>query len=307
MKKTIGTLVSVIVLVASVSGIALAQGGRRPANDDLAAAVAIAELPFSATVNTKGASLEPDEVQPSCRRIRSSVWYSVTGAGAGLQIAQLSSTFPAALAVYEQTPEALVETACMADRASIEMELKVESSKTYMVQLGSTARKQGKADLSLTPSPWKEISLFDQTFSREGEEQHVPILKVKGAPRETNPSMYDVTVQISEQVPVTVGVFTFGLVTQEIEQELVRIPASATEVTMKVTGRYDSSQYSCAADDGADTCYAGIPLKDLGWLTGGDGSRAELVVSIRAERNGEVLIERTQTVPYAGQILGLLP
>ena len=305
MKKAAGALISALLVVGSVPGMALAGGPRRPANDDLAGAIAISELPFTTSVSTKGASVQKNELQPSCQSMRSTVWYRFTAPETMALEVQVISSFSSALAIYEESAEALLETGCL--KGSSTGRFDIEANKTYLVQLGSTGREQGRADLSLVPSVWKEVSLFEHTYEREADEQHIPVAKVSGAPRETNPTMYDVTFGIGDQTPTTVGLMTFGLVTQKIEHELLRIPASTHRVTLKIVGRYDSSQYTCAADDGNGGCYAGSPLNDLGWLSGGEGSRAELVVTVMAERNGEVLIHRTQALPYAGQLFGLLP
>ena len=305
MKKAAGVLISALLVVGSVPGMALAGGPRRPANDDLAGAVAIAELPFTTAVSSKGASVEKNELQPSCQSMRSTVWYRFTAPETMALDVQVVSKLSWALAIYEETAEAPVETGCLTGSPTGRFD--IEADKTYLVQLGNTGREQGRADLSLVPSVWKDVSLFEHTYERNAEEQHIPLLKVSGTPRETNPSMYDVTFGVSQQTPMTIGVMTFGLVTQKIEQELLRIPASSHRVTLKIVGRYDSSQYTCAADDGNGGCYAGSPLNDLGWLSGGEGSRAELVVTVLAERNGEVVAHRTQALPYAGQVFGLLP
>lgn len=305
MKKAAGALISALLVVASVPGMALAGGPRRPANDDLAGAVLITELPFTASVSNKGASVRKNEVQPSCQTMRSTVWYRFAAVETMALEVELTSAFSSAIAIYEETADSLLETGCL--QGSPTGEFDVESGKSYLVQLGSAGKAQGRVDLSVAPSVWKEVSVFEHTYEREAEEQHIPIVKVTGAPREANPSMYDVTMGIGDQTPTTIGLMTFGLVTQKIEQELLRIPASTHRVTLKIVGRYDSSQYTCAADDGNGGCYAGSPLNDLGWLSGGEGSRAELVVSVLAERNGEVVAHRTQALPYAGQIFGLLP
>lgn len=305
MKKAAGAFISALLVAASVPGMALAGGPRRPANDDLAGAVSITELPFTSSVSTRGASVEKSELQPSCQSMRSTVWYRFTAPETMKLDVQVVSSFSSALAIYEETIDAALETGCLKGSATGRFD--VEADKTYLVQLGSTGREQGRADLSLVPSVWKEVSIFEHTYEREAEEQHIPVVKVSGAPREANPSMYDLTLTMGQQTPTTVGLMTFGLVTQKIEQELLRIPASSTRVTLKIIGRYDSSQYTCAADDGNGGCYAGSPLNDLGWLSGGEGSRAELVVSLLAERNGEVVAHRTQALPYAGQVFGLLP
>ncbi|MDQ3957623.1 MAG: hypothetical protein M3273_04800, partial [Actinomycetota bacterium] len=68
-----------------------------------------------------------------------------------------------------------------------------------------------------------------------------------------------------------------------------------------------SSQYTCAVDDGGNTCYAGTPLRDPNWLGGGDAKRAEMIVTIEVHKDGRVILERSQAIPFVGQAFGLLP
>ncbi len=307
MKKMLGISVSLTLIIGSLAGAAQAKKTGAPANDDSAAAVVVEGLPFSDTVNVKGSTLEPDEARPSCSRIQGSVWYALGVPEDGTVMGDVSSTFPAAMAVYEQTPEGgLLEVACAAGQAGSSLEFEGSPAKLYLVQLSATGQRRGIADISLHLSTWKSVTLVDQTFERKVDEQKVPLLKVHGRPRPGDPSMYDVTVTVAQRQQ-SFGILTYGLVTQEVREELAHVPAIATRIQLQVTARYDSSQYRCAIDDGAGTCYAGVPLRDLGWLTGGDGSRAELVVKISVEKNDRVLLERSQAVPYAGQVIGLLP
>ncbi len=306
MKKVISVIMAVLVL-GSVAGLAQAREARPPANDDISAASAIPALPFSHTVSLKGATLERNEVQPSCRSIQGSVWYSFSVPEESTIVGELSSTGRSTLTVFEQTAEGLVETSCLGANTAGVAEFKALPERLYLVQLGSAGTKQGVVDLDLRVSEWREETLWEYVYRRESGEQHIPLLSVSGAPRAEHPSMYDVQVGVSEQQPVKAGVFTFGLVTQKVHVELLRVPASTTEVSVRIAGRYDSSQYTCAADDGEETCHAAAPLKDLNWLTGGEGSRAELVIVVRAEKDGQVLQERTVTIPYAGQATALVP
>lgn len=304
--KKILSLSCVVAILFGLIGIAQARGTRRPTNDQMSGAALISALPFAESASLRGSTLEADEVQPSCGSISGSIWYGFSVPSEGNVIAELSSTSRSTVAVFEQTAEGLVEAACSPANAG-GVEFKTSPERTYLVQVGSAGKKQGIVDLNLRLSEWVDKTIFEQSFHRKSEEQHIPLVWVKGAPRETAPTMYDVTFGVSEQQPVSVGILTFGLVTQKVEAELLRLPASTTDVTLRVTSRYDSSQYTCAADNGGDTCYVGAPFQDLNWLTGGEGERAELVISISASRNGQVLQERTVTAPYAGQPLGLLP
>ncbi|MDQ3982823.1 MAG: hypothetical protein M3271_09125 [Actinomycetota bacterium] len=307
MKKTFATLI-LAVLVAGSPAVAQAKGDRRPANDESSAASVIGALPYSETVNLRGATLQATEPQPSCSPIRSSVWYALSLAEEGKVIGEVSSTFPSALAVYEQSTEGLLqETACGSGQAGSTIQFDAVPNRIYLVQLSATGKKQGIADIALSMSSWREVTLFDQSFERNVDEQNMPILEVKGSPRANDPSMYDVTLTAWQQQTTTVGVLTFGLVTKEINARLVKVPAIATSVRLQVTGRYDSSQYRCAVDDGGNTCYAGSPLQDLNWLTSGDSSKAELVMTMSVKANDRVIVERSQSIPYAGQVLGLIP
>lgn len=306
MKKIVSLTIAVLVL-GSIAGIAQARETRRPSNDDMATAAPIPALPFSQTVSLRGATLEPGEIQSSCKPVQGSIWFGFSVPETTNMVAELSASFGSAFAVFEETTDGLAETACALANTTSDSEFKALPDRVYLVQVGATGRKQGVADLGLRASEWVDTTLWEFTYRREAEEQKVPILSVKGKPRAENPNMYDVEVGISEQRPTKAGIMTFGLVTKEVQAELLRIPASTTDLRVTISSRYDSSQYTCAADNGEDTCYAGSPISDLEWLTSGDGSRAELVITLRAERNGDVLQERTLTVPYAGQPMGLVP
>jgi hypothetical protein len=308
MKKQIGISILAALVVGSLPVVARAKDDRKPANDGASTASVIEALPYSETVNLRGATLQPDEAQPSCSPIQSSVWYALSLAEEGTVVGEVSSTFPSALAVYEQTAEGLMqEVACSSGGAGSSIELKAVPNRIYLVQLSSTGKKQGIADIALSMSTWKDVTLFGHTFERKIDEQDVPIVELKGRPRANDPSMYDVSIKAWQQQPVTFGVLTFGLVTREVEARLAHIPAIATSVRLEITGRYDSSQYRCALDDGGGTCYAGSPLQDLNWLTGSESSRAELVLTMSVQANDRVILERSQSIPYAGQVLGLLP
>ena len=304
--KKIASVITTLLVVGSLAGVARGREARRPANDDLLTAATIPALPFSQTISLKGATLELDEVQPSCQPVRSTVWFSFSVPEGNNVIADLSSTFGSAITIFEQTSEGVVERACSTANSD-EKEFQASTNNVYLVQVGATSAKQGLVDLSLRFSEWRSQTLSEYNYHRESDEVRIPVLGVKAAPREKDTAMYDVQIRLSDRQPTKVGVLTFGLVTQKVEAELLNIPASTTDVRVTVSSRYDSDQYTCGVDNGEDACHAGTPLSDLDWLTSGKGSRAELVITLRAERNGDVLQERSLTVPYAGQPTGLIP
>lgn len=307
MKKAFSLICVVIVLSVGIVGQASARRLRPPNNDSQAAPTSIDALPFTHSSSLRGASLEPDEVQPSCSRISASIWYAFSASADNNVIADLSATRRSVVAVFESTSSGLNEIGCARANDPEALEVDAAPGSSYLVQVGAVGDKRGVVDLDIRLSDWVDDTIIEHTYRREADEQHVPVVSIKGAPREGAPSTYDVTFGISEQQPTTVGILTFGLVTQKVEAELLRIPASTTEINLRVSGRYDSSQYACAVDDGSDVCYASTPLRDLRWLSGGEGSRAALVLTISVIRNDESLQERTLTLPYAGQPMGLLP
>lgn len=307
MKKIFSLICVVIVLSVGFVSQASARRLRPPNNDSQTAAAIIDALPFTHSSSLRGATLEADEVQPSCSSISASIWYALSTSADNNLIADLSAMKRSVVAVFESTPSGLNEMGCARANDREPLEVDAAAGSSYLIQVGAVGDKRGVVDLDLRLSDWVDETFIEHTYRREADEQHVPVVFVRGAPREGAPSTYDITFGISEQQPTTLGILTFGLVTQRVEAELLRIPASTTEVNLRVAARYDSSQYACAADNGSDVCYASIPLRDLNWLSGGEGSRAELVITLSASRNGETLQERTITVPYAGQPMGLLP
>lgn len=306
MKKAMCSMVLALML-AGPAAVAEAKEARAPAHDDMARATVVETLPFSETARTRGASLESDEAQPSCTTIRGSVWYALSVPEDGMVIAEVSSTFPSSTAVLTSSvEESPMEVACSTGTAGSTLEFEAAAGQIYLIQLGATTKKQGLADVSFRMSSWKEITLVDRVVEHKIDEQRLPLARVQGRPRPSDLSMYDVTVTVGDQQR-SFGIVTFGLVQQSIDQELVTIPEIATKIRLQITARYDSSQRRCALDDGGETCYLGLPLRDPTWLTGGDGSRAELVVTISATKGSMVLVERSQSIPYAGQVLSLLP
>ncbi|MFN2587739.1 MAG: hypothetical protein ABR613_06460 [Actinomycetota bacterium] len=306
MKKTLGTLV-LAVLIGNLGAVAEASKARTPANDDVAAAQVVETLPFSTTLDIRGATLEAAEARPSCSRVSGSVWYALAAPEDGTVIGEVSSTFASVVAVYEPAAEAAPsQLACASGAARSTVEFKASAGTTYLIQVAAATAKRGIADVAFELSPWKDVALLNHVLEPTVEEQHLPLVRVEGRPRPSDPSMYEVVLTVGDRTQ-RFGILTYGLVKEKVERELVHVPKIATKVRLQITGRYDSSQYRCALDDGSDTCYGGVPLRDLNWLGGGDGSRAELVVTISAEKDGRVLVERSQSIPYAGQALGLIP
>jgi hypothetical protein len=215
--------------------------------------------------------------------------------------------FPAAVAAYRLDPTGLAEVSCSSTGAANALELDVDASAVVMLQIGNTGRKAGTYDLDIRPARWQDKTITDFTYAHNSQEVRMQLLSIHGAPRVSDQSMYDVSVRISDLAPITRGILTFGLIKEKIDVDLLWIPASTSSVSVKMSARYDSSQYTCMSDQGeGQACDVNSPLKDPGSF-GSDGSKAELVVRVAAVRNGVVVAERSISVPFAGQIGGMLP
>lgn len=307
MRSRIITVALVSSILTVLTGNVAGANGSRPVNDDLAAATAISEVPFTQTASLSGASLEPDEVSPSCKSLRGSVWYRLESGVARRLSVQLSSTFPAALAAYRVDPAGLSEVTCTSTGASNMLEFDVASGEAFLLQVGNIRSRTGTYDLDIRPARWQEKVIHEITQEHRSEEKKLGLLEIHGAPRAGDPSMYDVSIRIAEQIAVDRGILTFGLVQQPVDARLVDLPGSVSSVAVRISTRYDSTQYSCLSDQGeGGACDVNSPLKDLSSFAN-DGSKAELVIRISAMRDGAVVAERTVAIPFAGQAGGVLP
>ena len=299
-KTTTASTATCLALMAAAVPAAADQG---PANDNLAAAAAVSAIPFSQTADTTGATLEAGEPQPSCEAARSTVWYRVAPQDDVKLVAQASAAFDSAIAVYEGTGlGSLKEVACNDGNKQSTSEFSAVAGRTYFVQLAMTGDAQGSVDVSLTPATWQERVIKEEMVSVDLGRDEEPIAVLDAKPRKSDPSMYEVSVKTSGK-KVDAAVLTFGLVKEEIHQELTVIPHVNAKVTTVVSYRYDSSQYHCLAEISGQ-CQANSPIEDLGWLTGGEGARAELVISVKVEKDGATLAERSVALPFAGQLAG---
>ena len=304
-KAAIGALAA--VLAFGITPAAADQKTSRPANDDLAAAEVVTDTPFLDTADLRGAGLELSEPQSSCGRIKSSVWYRFTPTDDAQLSAEISSTFKSVLAVYsDAAPESLAQVICDGGSTHSNVDFDGLAGKTYLIQLGSTKKNGGRADFRMSASSWKEKTITEFSQPIEVSDTGSAQVSIHGQPRAKDPSTYDLSVKAAGQHEIKRGVLTFGLVQQRIDLELVRIPRQAVQLDVTIGYRYDSSQYGCVSDGGdGQPCAAKAPIKDVAWLTGGEGSRAELIVTVKVQRNENTLAERTVTLPYAGQVVDL--
>lgn len=299
--------VAVLALVAAV--VPAVARSTAPPNDDFASATFVYEMPFAETVDNTAAGFEADERLPSCRFTQGTFWYAVAPSSDINLVARTSATFRNTMAVYQGTTAAdLVETACSGGTTASKAEFRALAGNTYFIQIGSSGAKRGVLDFTLEPSVWQEkkVTQVDQAVERPGTSAQV--VYFHGRPRASDPTMYDITVRVADAPDLQVGLLTFGLVKQEVKQELVTLPARSGRLVTTVSYRYDSSQYQCLVDGGEGSpCVAKSPIKDVNWLTSGDGQRAELVIRVALQVDEITTAERTIVIPFAGQLPGLLP
>lgn len=304
LKTMVVALTSLALLTALVGGTAGATT-TKPSNDDLAAAAVIPEARFTEERDLTGATLEDGEVLPSCGALKGSIWYRFDAPATKTYAARLQATFAVGMAAYRATDAGLQEVSCSATGTVGIVELEAQAEDIFYIQVGNSRRKQGMLEFGLALARWQEETLHETSYTRESEEQRIDLLTVRGAPRASDPSIYDVEISVSNQIAVKRGILTFGLVQETIEAQLIHIPKSTTTVEMRMIARYDSTQPKCLADEGAGSeCTVYAPVSDPGKFASKDGMGSHLAIQLVASRNGEILVDQTVTVPFAGQTGG---
>lgn len=127
----------------------------QPGNDNFADRAAIASLPYTASLDTSGATTEVGEPQP-CGIIGSTVWYSYTPSDdETLQAYTTWSGYDTVLAVYTGTTlENLISVACDDDSGpelNSLITFTATAGTTYHFQVGGFAGSSGDLHLSLAP------------------------------------------------------------------------------------------------------------------------------------------------------------
>jgi hypothetical protein len=310
MNKKIAAAVAVLstVLVGVASP---AIGAKRqttaPAHDGFGSAVVVEGLPFTHSTITRGASLEEGEPQPSCGAIARTLWYRFTaGADADL-LAETVGQFNT-VAVYTGSElGGLTEVACslgsMIDFAGT-------AGQTYHFQVGGTDAARGNLTFGLEIDRWKEKDfLAPTTVPVDVPEINAALVKVEGKPRAADPDMYDLTVTVAGQSPISKGIRVGRRLPEIGPVELLKVPAQAVRVTVGVRYRYDVTQQKCILDDGpGQKCHAALPLDtgDPTWAAE-EGHNAEMVIDVLMTLNGSTVTQQSLRIPIVGQALAILP
>jgi hypothetical protein len=91
-----------------------------PANQVLAEAEVVTELPFGSYISTVGASTEPNEADSSCAESSASVWYRFTASEAmTVRFYTQGSGFDTVLSIWSGTEHPLTELACDDDASEL--------------------------------------------------------------------------------------------------------------------------------------------------------------------------------------------
>ncbi|WP_432821630.1 PKD domain-containing protein [Trichloromonas sp.] len=127
-----------------------------PANDDFSNAAPIAALPFQATVDTSGATLQDGEPSPPCAggMLRETIWYAFTAAMDGPVSISISAPFQPLIAVYAGSSlTELTELGCQTSWGQLTFQ--ANAGVVYYLQLGSMYGPGGHMEvvMDVTPAP----------------------------------------------------------------------------------------------------------------------------------------------------------
>lgn len=304
LKNTVVALTSLALVTALLGGTAGAATGK-PSNDDFAAAVPIEDPEFTEQRDLSGATLENKEVLPSCGALKGSVWYRFVAPEDKVYQAWFQASFDAGMAAYLASESGLQEISCSAFGSLGGVALDAQAGDQFYIQLGNTRQRQGIVEFGVALARWQEETLYENSYTRKEKERRIQLVTVRGAPNPLDPWLYDVEIGISTQIPIRASILTFGLVQERIDLELVRVPASTTTLAARIIARYDTTQQKCAMDDVTETeCAAYAPVSDPGRFASHDGMGSHLAIEVAAMHNGDVLVEGSFLVPFAGQMGG---
>lgn len=279
-----------------------------PANDSFTTGTEVLEMPFEAEVNLRGASIEENEPMPSCSEAAATVWYRFSPLEDMHVVGTVSSSAPVGITIHSGADLAtLTEVACATAAPEAHIAMPASAGTTYFVQVSVPKRRKDPVAFSLKVDTWRQREIANREFVVPVPAVDQASVVIDGKPRKDNPGIYDLTVKAGDVTVGPYGVDTNPVKLPPIHQELLRVDAQTVNVAITSSYRYDSAQGRCVLYQGEE-CVEMLPVaSESSWYTGGEGSEAEVVVTLKITKNGKVLAERTVAVPYAGQVAGLLP
>ena len=147
-RTTAGRRITAVLLVVVVLTLLAANlqpsWAAAPANDAFASAQVISAVPATISASNSEATLEEDEVQPTCSFMEASLWYRITPTQSGtISVDTFGSDHDTVLGVWSGTSPSLVEVACN-DQAEpeppggeSELSFSATAGKTYYIQAGA--------------------------------------------------------------------------------------------------------------------------------------------------------------------------
>jgi PKD repeat protein len=124
-----------------------------PANDNFSNATQITALPFSDTVDTRGATLEPGEPACNFSPLAGSVWYAFTPASTESVSASIDSSFSSVTAVYTGTSLSHLTSLGCAQSFGGLFTIHVNAGTTYYFQVGGAVGSAGSLTFHLIVTP----------------------------------------------------------------------------------------------------------------------------------------------------------
>ena len=279
-----------------------------PANDAFATGTEIMEMPFQAVIDLRGASLESSEPAPTCSKTAATVWYRFTVAEDVNVVGSVASKSPVGLAVYSGADLAsLSEVACAVAAPEAHIAMPASATTVYFVQVSVPKRRSAPVEFSLDIDTWRHEELAQHKVTVPVPAVDQAAVVIDGRQRAGNSKIYDLTIKAGDYTVGPYGFETDPVALPPIHQELVKVAGQTVDVAVSSTYRYDSAQGRCVLYQGEE-CVKRVPVGgQSSWYTAGEGGEAELVVTITITRNENLLLQRTVTVPFAGQLASLLP
>jgi hypothetical protein len=140
-----------------------------PPNDDVNSAAPITNLPFSAALNTRGATAAPDDPAPSCTGpLNATVWFSFTpDETLRVEVDAAGSNYPVHLAAYTGSPGALAEAQCSFSLFP-PISFIVQGGQTYYFMVGTQAFAGGDLNFNVRRIPPPANDDFDDAIQITG-------------------------------------------------------------------------------------------------------------------------------------------
>ena len=309
----VGTAIATL-LAGAVPAVAGGRKAKRttaavaPANDSFTMGTEVVEMPFEQVVDLRAASIEKNEPLPSCSDAAATVWYRFTAVEDMNIVGTVTSSFPAGIAIHSGSDlTTLSEVACATAAPEAHLAMPASAGTTYFVQVSVPKRRRAPVNFSLKVDTWRHAEVTSQELVVPVPAIDQATVVIDGQPRKDKPGIYDLTIKAADVTVGPYGIETNPVVLPPIHQELVKVSGQTVKVNLSSSYRYDSAQGRCVLYQGEE-CLHDLPVSgETNWYTSGEGSQAELVVTLKITKNDHLLAERTVTVPFAGQVAGLLP